>query len=421
MTPERTSLEEAALASRLRRMQWLAVALVAAMAALFVATSLWRSSYRLLDYVWAFSEAALIGGLADWFAVTALFRHPLGLPIPHTAIVPARKNEIGRALARFVAGHFLVRGVVEERLREIDLAARFGSWLEHGPNARNLSRDLGISLNWLLRGVDSGHLREAVKVSLRQLAERIPVHKALATLVDVLIAGNYVDALIDELVTFGREQLEANKARIRDRVRERSPWWLPRFVDEEIYDQLVTEFERILNEIAADAAHPARERLTEGLRNLTVALGSDEHLKARSDSIRDEFLDHPRVNAFMRDVWLRAKELIEQSLTDSDSALRQGLERELRAVASTLAADTGVRKRLNSWLSEALIYVIENYREAISEVISGTIERWDASSTARKIELHIGRDLQFIRINGTLVGGLVGVLLYAGWELIAQA
>jgi uncharacterized membrane-anchored protein YjiN (DUF445 family) len=406
------------LADRLRRMQWLATGLVLVMAVLFVVTSVLRADYPVLDYVWAFAEAALIGGLADWFAVTALFRRPLGLPIPHTAIVPTRKNEIGRALARFVAEHFLVRDVVVERLRGTDLAARFGAWLERPGNAAQLTRDIAIGATWLLRSVDSENLRQAVKLSLRELAQNVPVHKVLATLVDVLIAGNHAQALVDTLVEFGRDQLESNKDRIRERIHERSPWWLPKFVDREIYDQLVGEFERILGEVGTDPSHPARDRLTDGLRNLKSALVSDADLMQRSEAVRDEILDHPQVKAFAREVWVTAKGHLEQSLSDPDSALRRGLEAQTLAVGKTLAEDAAVRERLNGWLVEALVYAIENYREPISEVISATVEQWDAASTSRRIELQIGRDLQFIRINGTLVGGLVGVALYSGWALL---
>ena len=192
---------EGVLAERLRRMQWLATALLVAMAISFVVTGLLREGYPWLDLAFAFSEAALIGGLADWFAVTALFRHPLGLPIPHTAIVPNRKNEIGRALARFIGEHFLVRAAIETRLAKVNLAARLGGWLEREDNARRLSRDLHVGLEWLMRAVDSAALRESARGSLRAALGRIPVNSALAILVDVLASGNHTQGLIDPVRT----------------------------------------------------------------------------------------------------------------------------------------------------------------------------------------------------------------------------
>jgi uncharacterized membrane-anchored protein YjiN (DUF445 family) len=412
------SASEAALAGRLRRMQWLATGLVAAMALLFIAASVLRARYPGIGVVRAFAEAALIGGLADWFAVTALFRRPLGLPIPHTAIVPSRKNEIGRALARFVGEHFLVRDVVERHLDRIDLAERLGSWLGQERNARLLGRDLAVALDWLMRGIDSGNLREAVKDSLRKILQRIPPGSVVAAIVDVLASGNHAQGLVDQLVQFGRDQLDSNKAAIRERIRERSPWWLPKFVDEQIYDQLVSELERILSDVGDDPLHPARGQLNARLKAIKFSLGHDAELIARGETLRNELLDHPSVRAFAADVWSRARHFLHESLADDDSKLRAGLELELRSIGRTLTEDAVVRERLNHWLREMLIYVVENYRAPISEIISDTVEQWDAESTSRRIELQIGRDLQFIRINGTLVGGLVGVLLYFGWEVL---
>jgi uncharacterized membrane-anchored protein YjiN (DUF445 family) len=413
------SAAEAALALRLRRMQWLATGLVALMAVVFVATSFLRSRYPYVDVIWAFSEAALIGGLADWFAVTALFRRPLGLPIPHTAIVPNRKNEIGRALARFVAEHFLAREVIERRLTGVDLAARLGAWMSDEQVAKRLGRDLATALDWLVRGVDTQELRQAAKEGVREILHRIPPSALAVVVVDVIASGNHAQALVDQLVRFGRDQLDRNKDRIRARIQDRSPWWLPRFVDEKIYDQLVGELERILNDIGDDDTHPARRELNERLASLKHSLGRDPELVARSAALRDELLGHPAMRGLANDVLTRAQEFVHAALVNADSAVRLGLERQLATIGHVLEADATVRERVNRWLRETILYVVVNYRAPLSEIISDTVEQWDAELAARRIELHIGRDLQFIRINGTLVGGLVGVALYVAWEVLA--
>jgi uncharacterized membrane-anchored protein YjiN (DUF445 family) len=410
---------EAALAGRLRRMQWLATGLLVCMAVTFVLSSAYRDTFPALNIVWAFSEAALIGGLADWFAVTALFRHPLGLPIPHTAIVPNRKNEIGRALASFIGKHFLVREAVEARLLKINLAARLGQWLDQAQNSSRLSHDLGVALEWLMRAVDSAALRESMKGSVREALGRVPVNSALAILIDVLASGNHTRSLIDQLVQFGRDQLDHNRERIRTRIKDRSPWWLPKFVDEEIYGQMVGEFERILNEIGDDPMHPARAQFNDRLKQLRHTLQGDEKLIEKSEALRNEFLDHPAVREFFNDLWLKLRVFLLESLADPESKLRLGLENEMRAVGKTLVKDEEIAARLDLWLREAVIYIVENYRNQLSEIISDTIEQWDAAATSRRIELHIGRDLQFIRINGTVVGGLVGVALYLAWQALA--
>ena len=400
-----------ALERRLRRMKWVATGMLVAAAALFVVTSLLPESFPGLGVVRAFAEAAVIGGLADWFAVAALFRHPLGLPIPHTAIVPKRKNEIGRALARFVSEHFLVREAVEARLMRVDLAERLGQWLEREANARQLGRDLTVMLDWLMRAVDSAELRDSLNRGMENAFAKVPVNRTLATLIDVLASGNHAEALIDQLVQFGREQLEHNRDTIHERIKQRSPWWMPKFVDQEIYDQLVGEFERILNEIGEDPAHPARVDFNARLARLAHALRTDPAMLERGEALRDEFVRHPAVQDFLDGLWSRVRELLRDSFSG-------GFEREVRAVGHTILDDPDVRSRLDRWMRELVIYIVENYRTQISEIISGTIAQWDPSATARRIELHIGRDLQFIRINGTFVGGLVGVLIYVVWQAL---
>ena len=404
---------------RLRRMRWSATALLGGMAVLFVGASILLPRYPALGAVRAFAEAAVIGGLADWFAVSALFRHPLGLPIPHTAIVPSRKNEIGRALAHFVRDHFLVAEAIETRLERTDLAARLGSWLEQEHNAALVGRDLAAALDWLLRGIDGRDLRAAFDASMRGALDQLPMSTVFAQLIDVLTSGTHAQTLIDQLVQFGREQMDGHRVDIRVRIHDRSPWWLPKFVDQEIYDQLMNEFERILNDIAADPEHPARAQFNARLKALQHSLATDPTLIAKSRALQEEFVANPAVRAYARDLWLRARDYAHESLQDPESPLRSSVQREIRSIGATLKQDRAAADRLNRRLRQFLVYLVENYRDSLSEIISETIDRWDPSATSQRIELHIGRDLQFIRVNGTLVGGLVGLTLYGLWQAFA--
>ena len=403
---------DAELKRRLRRAQWFAGGLLAAMAVLFIVSRWLVIGQPQLGILVAFSEAALIGGLADWFAVTALFRHPLGLPIPHTAIVPARKNEIGRALARFVGDHFLVGAAVEKRLERADLTRRLGAWLQHEANAKRLSRDVSNVLDWFLRGTDSSELRGGLKRMLAGVAGRIPVNEAVAAIVNVFATGNNAQLLIDQLTQFGRQQLDRNKVSIRLRIQERSPWWMPKFVDEEIYDQLVSEFERVLSEIGEDQEHPARREFNERLLSLRDRLKEDTSMAERCEYLRDEFFRNESVQQFLQTLWDQTREAVHEQLQNESSDIRGSIEREIQHVGRLLSSDVSAQRQLDGWLKEAIVYFVEHYRGPVSEVISDTVAEWDARSTAERIELHIGKDLQFIRVNGTLVGGLVGVVLY---------
>ena len=403
------------LARRLRRMRAIATALLIAMAVVYVVTTWFVDPNPYVEAARAFAEAALVGGLADWFAVTALFRRPLGLPIPHTAIVPARKNQIGRALARFIRDHFLVREAVERRLSRANLAARLGAWLEDSHNAVRVSRDLGGALAWALREDGSGgELRGALGSTLRAAFDEVPVNRAVATVLEVLTTGERADLLIDQLVAFGRTELEQQRVLIRVRIHEQSPWWLPKFVDQEIFDKLVGGLEELLDAIAADPAHPARREIRSRLESLQHAMAADPTLAAKSRALKEELVAHPAVRSYAFELWQRLRSELAVALADEESPLALGLQREIGALGARLRSDTALTAELDDWLKQVLLHVVDNYRDPLSEIVSETIESWDAQATSRRIELNIGTDLQFIRVNGTLVGGLVGLALYFG-------
>lgn len=402
------------LRHRLRRMRAVATGLLVAMAALFIAATWWLPATPWVGAARAFAEAALIGGLADWFAVTALFRRPLGLPIPHTAIVPRRKNDIGRALARFIRDHFLVREAVERRLASAGLARRLGAWLEEPGNAARVSHDFGHALSWALESDGGGELRAALGKSLHAAFDQVPVARAVGTLLEVLTTGSRVDLLIDQLVAFGRGALDEHRVALRVRIHEQSPWWLPKFVDQEIYDKLIGELEQLLEAMAADPAHPARFDVKTRLESLRLAFAADPAFAAKTASLQQDLVQHPAVRAYAAELWGRFGTQLRAALREGDSPLRLGLERELTAFGARLRDDTVAAAKLDRWLHDLLLYVVDNYRDPLSEIVSETIESWDATATSRRIELNIGTDLQFIRVNGTLVGGLVGLLLYLG-------
>ena len=409
------SAEDPGLVRRLRHTRLFATALLAVMGIIFIGTTWLASPSPYLGAVRAFAEAALVGGLADWFAVTALFRRPLGLPIPHTAIVPSRKNEIGRALARFIRDHFLVREAVARRLSRANLAARLAAWLEDGSNATRVSRDLGLALAWALRDDgDGGELRGALGATLRSAFEDVPVNRAVATLLEVLTTGERANLIIDQLVAFGRTELEKNRVMIRVRIHEQSPWWLPKFVDQEIFDKLVGGLEELLEAMAADPAHPARDEIKTRLVAMQHALAADPELAARSRALKDELVAHPAVRSYALELWQRLRSELGAALGDETSPLAQGLTREIGALGARLRADSKLAAELDEWLKDLLLHVVDNYRDPLSEIVSETIESWDAAATSRRIELNIGTDLQYIRVNGTLVGGLVGLALYFG-------
>jgi uncharacterized membrane-anchored protein YjiN (DUF445 family) len=399
-------------------MRLVATALLAAMVALFAATYLMQPGHA-AEAVRAFAEAAVVGGLADWFAVTALFRRPLGLPIPHTAIIPARKNDIGRALARFIRDHFLVREAVLRRLESAELTKRFGTWLEEPSNSARVARDVAGAFDWMLRARDGGELRSALGAVLGDAFRAVPPSRALGTLVEVLTTGERVHAVVDQLVQFARTALANHGDALRQRIHDQSPWWLPKFIDQEIYDKLVTESEALLAAIATQADHPARAEIVARLATLKDSLVADDTLAAKSGALRDELTAHPAVRAYAHDLSQRVNEELHAALRDETSPLYRSLEREIGAFGTALRTDAALAQRLDERLRELLLHVVDRYRDPLSAIVSETIDSWEPRATARRIELHLGRDLQFIRISGTLVGGLVGLGLYGLTRLLA--
>ena len=358
----------------------------------------------------------MIGALADWFAVTALFRHPLGIPIPHTAIVPRRKDDIGRSLAWFVKDSFLTPTVVNARLAQVDFAQRLGSWLKRPDNARGLSLDLCKALAWTVRSVDGGDMTGLVRSNFRSALNKVSLNRALAALLDVLGSGDHAQALIDQLVSFGRDQLDNNRERIRLRITEQSPWWMPRFVDEEIYVKLIGEVDRILAEVGDDPSHEARQAFNARVQQLTRSFADDPILVERTEALKQEFLNHPAVVEYFASVWDELKQYLATSLEGTDAtppAAVNGLAEQLSNLGDILAKDPAAAALINERLRDGISYLVDRYRDPLSAVISETVAGWDATATASRIELYIGRDLQFIRINGTVVGGLVGLVLYS--------
>ncbi|MEE8305690.1 MAG: DUF445 domain-containing protein [Gammaproteobacteria bacterium] len=405
---------ERELAAGLKRMRWLALGLLLLMAVVFIITSIYSSQWSGLGYIRAFAEAAMIGALADWFAVTALFRHPLGIPIPHTAIIPKRKNDIGANLARFVRDSFLTPQVVRERLAQVDFTQRVGGWLARPTNAGRLSIDLCNALSWAVNAMHGGEIEMLLRRNFRSALDRVSLHQALSALLDVLASGDHAQTLINELVSFGREQLDHNRERIRLRITEESPWWMPRFVDEEIYTKLIGEVDRILAEVGEDPNHTGRQAFNARIRNLTVAFADDPVLAEKTQALKQEFLNHPAVAEYFGSVWQQLKIYLARSLQGESGAppVAASIAKQLEQLPDVFAKDPAAAELINQRLRDGIAYLVERYRDPLSTVISDTVASWDADATSSRIELHIGRDLQFIRINGTVVGGLVGITLY---------
>ncbi len=404
---------------RLNAMKRLATGLLLLMAVVFVVAHKAQESYAWLSYVRAFAEAAMIGALADWFAVTALFRHPMGLPIPHTAIIARRKDEIGEGLAGFVRDNFLVEDALQPRMRGIDFAIRFGGWLSQPDNARRLAGDAGAFASWFLDVFDSTALRHFLRENLQLTMRQIQITPLVGRSLDLLTAGDHHQELINALTAVARRQLEQNKDRIRERIKTSSPWWLPKFVDQEIYDKLVAEFEELLDRVGDDSENEARQNFNDEVTRFLNALKNDPEVIARGERLKDELLSHPEVQQYFFDIWNEISVYLSRESADPNSRIRRKIETGIMQFGEALLHSPEMQKQVNDWISDVVLYVVGHYRDEISAVISDTVKRWDAEATSQRIEIQVGRDLQFIRINGTMVGGMVGLLIHTVIQVFA--
>ena len=404
---------------RLNAMKRLATGLLLLMAVVFVVAHKAQESYAWLSYVRAFAEAAMIGALADWFAVTALFRHPMGLPIPHTAIIARRKDEIGESLAGFVRDNFLVEDALQPRMRGIDFAIRVGGWMSQPDNARRLAGDAGAFASWFLDVFDSTALRHFLRENLQLTMRQIQITPLVGRSLDLLTAGDHHQELINALTAVARRQLEQNKDRIRERIKTSSPWWLPKFVDQEIYDKLVAEFEELLDRVGDDSENEARQNFNDEVTRFLNALKNDPEVIARGERLKEELLSHPEVQQYFFDIWNEISVYLSRESSDPNSRIRRKIETGIMQFGEALLHSPEMQKQVNDWISDVVLYVVGHYRDEISAVISDTVKRWDAEATSQRIEIQVGRDLQFIRINGTMVGGMVGLLIHTVIQVFA--
>ncbi|MEO7997496.1 MAG: DUF445 domain-containing protein [Gemmatimonadaceae bacterium] len=408
---------------RLVRMKRVATGMLIVVALLFALSSYYESRFPWLAWIRAFSEAAMVGGIADWFAVTALFRHPMGIPIPHTAIVASRKDRIGKALGNFVQRNFLTRDVVASKLLNMKLGERAARWLaepEHSHRlAQHVARGLSGAIN-VLRDDDVQALVDRGVVSRLRTVQAAPL---VARVFEMFTDDGRHHSLLNEGIRVVARFVDENDEMIRARVKKESPWWVPGLVENKLQDRVISGLEKTLNDVAVDPAHPLRLRYEEAVTKFVDSLRTNPDVIAKAEQMKLDLLAHPAVNEFSRSVWTDIKKRVtnyaERMASDAEQEPDQ-IEKWLGNLGRAVLSDPELSAKVDGWVVELVTYAVEQARDEVAALIATTVAAWDADATSRKIELQIGRDLQFIRINGTVVGGLVGVLLHAVALLTAR-
>ena len=398
-------------ALQLRRMKRIPLLLLLLMALLFGLTL--HSPAPWAAWLHAFAEAGMVGALADWFAVVALFRHPLGLPIPHTAIIPNRKNDIGESMSRFVADHFLEPEVVRKKLQNTNLAAFVVSWLKSEKGQRSVEELTTAVLRWALGALHEKRVRRFLsRLSSKQLAD-VSLAPLLGNTLEWLVRGQRHQQILTQVLRYTIVLVHDNRDAIRAKVQKESPWWLPGFVDDRILKKMLERIEHQLFEMALDQDHPLREQFNQWAQNLAHDLKNSAEHRRLGDEFKQQLLENDELQDYLYGLWRELAGNIESDLDKPESVIRQQVGQWLVNVAEELDNDEDMQTWLNAWLVNAITLVVGRNSAQIASLISDTVKSWDGMDTSRRVELAIGRDLQFIRINGTLVGGLVGLLIHA--------
>jgi uncharacterized membrane-anchored protein YjiN (DUF445 family) len=395
----------------LARMRQLAGALLIVAAVIFVVAYRYEPDIPWLRLVRAAAEGAMVGAIADWFAVTALFRHPLGIPIPHTAIIRRRKDALGASIGRFVRDNFLTAEVIVGRMRAADPARRIGGFLARPEVAARLAQ-LGVGgIAGVLRVIDDADVQQALERAVLGRAAAIPAAPTAGRALRALLGSERRRELLHGLVQAAAALLDTHRDVVRRQIMEGAPWWLPPGVDRAIVARLLEALVRVAAELRADPAHRLYAEFDGFVDTWIERLATDPEWHERGEALKHEVLADPLVREVLASLWRDLKQTLVDQRDDDAAGVRAALMRASTQVGAALVHDELLVAKVNDWLEALVRYVLAEYADEASTLIEQTVRRWDAETLTRRIEVVVGRDLQFIRINGTIVGGLTGLLI----------
>ncbi|WP_443041643.1 DUF445 domain-containing protein [Streptomyces sp. B21-083] len=363
-------------------------------------------------YVAAAAEAGMVGALADWFAVTALFRHPLGLPIPHTAIIPTKKDQLGVSLGEFVGENFLSQDVVRQRLRAVGIGSRLGTWLAEPEHADRVTAELSAALRGALTVLRDSDVQAVVGEAITRRADAQEIAPGIGKMLEKVVVDGGHRRVVDLVCVRAHDWLVLHEEEVMGAVQGGAPGWTPKFVDKKVGERVYKELLRFVTEMRDAPSHPARGALDRFLTDFASDLQSDTDTRARVERLKTEVLGRGEVQDLIASAWTAVRSMIVSAAEDERSELRLRVRASLLSLGSRMAVDSGVQNKVDGWVEGAAVYVVTTYQGEITSLITDTVAGWDAEHTTKKIEAHIGRDLQFIRINGTVVGSLAGLLIY---------
>ncbi|MCQ4313005.1 DUF445 domain-containing protein [Pseudomonas stutzeri] len=407
------------------RMKWVAGLLLLLAALLYVIATALEPRHAAWGYLASFAEAAMVGAIADWFAVTALFRHPLGLPIPHTAIIPRSKARIGRNLSSFITTHFLATSLVLAKLEALDLGGRLANWLRHPANAEAVGRQLTGMARFGVDSLRDERVRDFIQGKLINRVRKVDLAPVCGQVLEMLTRQGKHQAMLDEALIKIDALLQDDDTRalvaeaITAEVRTLRYLGLGKAVGGWSANKFVDGVSAVIAEVAGDPNHPLRERFDEHVAEYVERLKHDPAYRLEIERLVAQLLEHPATTEYIQTLWQELTVWLQADLESPDSRIGQRIVKLTRGLGDSLAADTSMRNWINEQLMTAAPAMLERYRGQIGKYIAQRVENWESRELVEQMEQSVGKDLQYIRINGTLVGGLVGLVLHALTQLAA--
>lgn len=413
-----SALGEVEAAQTLAAHKRVATGLLILVTLIFIAVVAFTDRNGFWGYVEACAEAAMVGGLADWFAVTALFQHPLAIPIPHTAIIPKRKDQIGSSLGTFVQENFLKPEIVRTRLENADLATRAGQWLTDEQNRKRVSEQIAVIATSSLEVLNDEELQNTIESQLQRRIAKIDAGPLAANALELAIEGGHHHSVFDAGLTGIAQALKENRPLLRKRMATESPWWVPEQIDDRIFEKIYSAINTFIDEVTADPNHQIRATMDTKIEEYVTRLRDPDDLGIKANLMKQEFVEHQAIRDWTANLWKNLKASIIRAVENPESELRARIDDGVAQFAQRLHDDETLRDKINSWAVSSLTHIAAQSREEVADLISTTVASWDAQDTSRRIELQVGKDLQYIRINGTVVGGLAGLVIHAVAQLI---
>lgn len=399
-------------AAALRHMKIVATSVLGVLAVIFVLAFIFQNDYPWLSYVRAAAEGGMVGALADWFAVTALFRHPMGVPIPHTAIIPRKKDQLGAALGTFFQQNFLESEVMAERLRGLKLAGRVGGWLRQPENSARVAAETAHAASGVLRATDDVAVQDLISTLVRDHMIAPDWSPTLASVLDNVLDAGHHRPTFDLALQRATDWVTENRSLFISAVRSRSPHWVPEMVDRKLGERVHTEALNYLDAVKHDEQHELRRSVDAWLHQLAADMRDDNATRAKVEDLKVSLFNDPRIAELASQAWATAKSGLLEQLADPESDLHRALVSAIGDLGTRLQTDETLSARVDAMAQDAAEQIATRYGPELVNIIGETIHRWDGSEAARTIELYAGRDLQFIRINGSIIGALAGLAIY---------